>query len=185
MLSVFDKLLERLMYNRLMDFLTKYKIINKYQFGFRKGHSTSMALIEVMDKIYENIDKQNYVMGIFLDLQKAFDSVSHSILLDKLFAYGVRGPAHNWIKHYLNNRKRFVTINGICSKNWISVTETIEYGVHQGSILGLLLFLLFINDISNVLPELKVKLFADDTNIFLFNRDINILSIEANLALKK
>ena len=94
MLSVFAKLLERLMYNRLMNFLTKYKILNKYQFGFRRGHSTSMALIEVMDEIYENIDKHNYVMGIFLDLQKAFDSVTHSILSDKLFAYEVKGPAH-------------------------------------------------------------------------------------------
>ena len=119
-------------------------------------------------------------MGIFLDLQNAFDSVTHSILLDKLFVYGVRGPAHEWIKIYLSNRKQFVTINGICSK-----TETIEYGVPQGPILGPLLFLLFINDISSVLPELKVELFADDTNIFLFNRNINILFMEANLALEK
>ena len=81
MLSIFDKLIERLMYNRLKNFLTKFKILNKNQFGFRKSHSTTLALIEVIDEIYENLDNNNHVMGIFLDLLKAFDSVSHSILL--------------------------------------------------------------------------------------------------------
>ena len=168
------------MYNRLIKFLLKYKVINKYQFGFRKGHSTTLALIKVMDEIYENLDNNNHVMGIFLDLQKAFDTVSHSILLDKLYAYGVRGPAHKWIQNYLSNRSQYVTVNGGYSSN-----QYMEHGVPQGSILGPLLFLLFINDIVNVIPELKVKLFADDTNIFLFNKNLNLLFSEANKALDK
>ena len=180
MLSIFEKLIERLMYNRLIKFLTKFKILNKNQFGFRKSHSTTLALIEVIDEIYENLDNNNHVMGIFLDLQKAFDSVSHSILLDKVYAYGIRGPAHKWLKNYLNNRTQYVTING-----YSSTISTITYGVPQGSILGPLLFLLYINDISNVIPELKVKLFADDTNIFLFNKSIESLFVDASKALDK
>ena len=127
MLSIFDKIIERLMYNRLIKFLLKYKVINKYQFGFRKGHSTTLALIEVMDEIYENLDNNNHVMGIFLDLQKAFDTVSHSILLDKLYAYGVRGPAHKWIQNYLSNRSQYVTVNGSYSSN-----QYMEHGVPPG-----------------------------------------------------
>ena len=102
------------------------------------------------------------------------------ILLDKLYAYGVRGPAHKWIQNYLSNRSQYVTVNGSHSSN-----QYMEHGVPQGSILGPLLFLVFINDIVNVIPELKVKLFADDTNIFLFNKNLNLLFSEANKKLTK
>ena len=134
----------------------------------------------MIDEIYENLDNNNHVMGIFLDLQKAFDSVSHSILPEKVYAYGIRGPAHKWLKNYLDNRTQYVTMNG-----YSSTISTITYGVPQGSILGPLLFLLYINDISNVIPELKVKLFADDTNIFLFNKSIVSLFVDASKALEK
>ena len=115
-----------------------------------------------MDEIYENLDKNNHVMGIFLDLRKAFDSVSHSILLDKLYAYGVRGPAHKWIQNYLSNRSQYVTVNGSYSS-----IQYMEHGVPQGSILGPQLFLVFINDIVNVIPELK-KLNCSRTIVIFF-----------------
>ena len=105
------------MYNRLIKFVLKYMVINKYQFGFRKGHLTTLALIKVMDEIYENLDNNNHVMGVFLDLQEVFYTVSHSILLDILYAYGARGPAYMWIQIYLSNRSQYVTVNSSYSSN--------------------------------------------------------------------
>jgi len=95
LLSVFDKLLERLMYNRLYSFLTKHNILYKYQFGFRKKYSTVLALIEVMDIIYSKLDEHHFVLGIYLDLSKAFDTVNHEILLYKLYNYGICGVAYD------------------------------------------------------------------------------------------
>ena len=166
LLSVFDKLLERLMYDRLYSFLTKHTVLYKYQFGFRKKYSTALALIEVMDNIYSKLDEQHYVLGIYLDLQKAFDTVNHEILLHKLYNYGIRGVAYDWFKSYLLNRQQYTVING-CVSNLAKIT----CGVPQGSVLGPLLFLLYVNDIANAVPELNVKLFADDTNLFVTNKD--------------
>jgi hypothetical protein len=115
MLSVFEKILEKIMYKRLISFINKHKILNKHQFGFRNGHSTTLSLIEVMDEIYKNLDDGNIGIGIFLDLQKAFDTIQHSILLDKLQHYGIRGLAHKWIQDYLTNRQQCVNINGLNS----------------------------------------------------------------------
>jgi len=179
MLSVFDKLLEKIMYKRLMTFITKHSILNKQQFGFRTGHSTTLSLIEVMDELYKNLDDGNIGIGIFLDLQKAFDTIQHSILLDKIYHYGIRGLAHTWIKNYLSNRQQFVSTNGLNSSK-----QTIKFGVPQGSVLGPLLFLLYINDITNIDPSLKIKLFADDTNLFLYNKDIKILFDQSQKALQ-
>ena len=116
MLSVFDKMLERIMYKRFFSFLDKHNILNRYQFGFRPKHSTTLSLIEVMDEIYKNLDNGYMSVGIFLDLQKAFDSVDHGILLDKLNHYGFRGLAHDWIGSYLQDRKQYVSLNGINSE---------------------------------------------------------------------
>ena len=119
-----------------------------YQFGFRSNHSTTLALIEVLDKIYKNLDQQNYVIGTFFDLSKAFDTVSHEILLQKLSYYGIRGNALSWIKSYLNNRQQYVSID-----KTNSATKVVSYGVPQGSVLGPLLFLLYVNDIGNCIPN--------------------------------
>jgi Reverse transcriptase (RNA-dependent DNA polymerase) len=126
LLSVFDKLLERLMYNRLYSFLTKHDILYKYQFGFRKKYPTALALIEVMDNIYRKLDEQHFVLGIYLDLQKAFDTVNHEILLHKLYNYGIRGIAHDWFKSYLSNRQQYAVVEGSVS----SLAE-ITCGVHR------------------------------------------------------
>ena len=137
LLSTFSKILERLMYNRILDFLNKHKILNKYQFGFRTNHSTYMALIILLENIMKALENGESAIGIFLDFQKAFDTVNHSILLDKLCIYGIRGPALSWITSYLSNRYQYVVYNG-----YESECKYISCGVPQGSILGPLLFLL-------------------------------------------
>ena len=136
LLPFFSKVLERLMYNRLYNFLTEHNILSMNQFGFRKKYSTFLALMDLVDNISKNIDDGNYSIGIFHDLSKAFDTIDHTILLDKLCRYGIRGITLNWFKHYLNDRKQFVSYNNITS-----VSMKVSCGVPQGSILGPLLFI--------------------------------------------
>jgi len=167
LLSVFDKILEKLMLKRLTSFLNKNKILYEHQFGFRKRHSTTLALIEAIDNIYKLLDQNETVIGLYLDLEKAFDTVNHEILLYKLNNYGIRGTSYAWFKNYLTNRKQFVSLDGISSH-----LENISCGVPQGSILGPILFLIYINDMHNAVPERNIKLFADDANIFIHSKTI-------------
>ena len=167
-LPIFSKLLERLMYNRILKFINKHNILYKYQFGFRANYSTNMALIVLIDNILKAIENGNIVIGLFLDFQKAFDTVKHEILLKKLYKYGIRGTAFNWIQDYLHERSQFVSYNNTDSKKSI-----ITCGVPQGSILGPLFFLLYINDIINVSSTLLPLIFADDTNLFISGKSLN------------
>jgi hypothetical protein len=161
-LPYFSKLLEKVMYQRLNEFVTKKNILFPDQHGFRSGHSTALPLINIYDKITHAIDQNEYSIGIFLDLAKAFDTVDHNILLSKLENYGVRGIPLLWFKDYLSNRFQQVKCNGT-----ISSFKLIKFGVPQGSILGPLLFLLFINDLPNASSLLHFVLFADDSNVFI------------------
>ena len=161
LLSIINKLLEKLMYSRLMSFINKHKILYKYQFGFRKNHSTTLALIEITDNILKDLEEGKCSAGIFIDFQKAFDTVDHGILLSKLEHYGIRGPVLQWVKSYITNRQQYAYVNG---KN--STKQQITCGVPQGSVLGPLLFLIYTNDIGNS-TESKIRLFADDTNSFV------------------
>jgi hypothetical protein len=161
-LPIFSKLLERLMYNRVFSFININNILYKYQFGFREKHSTNLALITLIDKIASAIDNGDIFLGVFLDLKKAFDTVNHNILLHKLFKYGIRGIAFNWFQDYLRGRKQFVSFNDAESSRL-----TIKCGVPQGSILGPLLFLLYINDIKDVSNVVTPIVFADDTSLFI------------------
>lgn len=167
-LPLFSKILERVIYNRLIEFVNKNNLLYKFQFGFRKNHSANMALITLIDKIASAIDKGDIVVGLFLDLKKAFDCVNHKILLNKLFHYGIRGLAYNWFKDYLDQRKQYVNL-----QYYESSKAVIKCGVPQGSILGPLLFLLYVNDIANISKILLPLIFADDTNLFLQGKSVN------------
>ena len=180
LLSIFDKIMEKVMHKRLYDFLQKHNILFQNQFGFRKNNSTTSALLQITEKIKESIDNKKYGCGIFIDLSKTFDTVNHEILLRKLEHYGIRGVVLDWFNSYLSNRKQYVYLNGESSQ-----LENITCGVPQGSVLGPLLFLIYINDLPNISEVLQFYLFADDTNIYYENESIIKLEKIINHELKK
>ena len=172
-LPSFSKFFERVIYNRLMQYLMNFNILCSNQYGFRKNHSTALALIDLHDKISTAFDRGEFSVGIFLDLSKAFDTVNHVILFDKLEHYGIRGLALDRIRSYFSNRKQYVEHN-----DHRLLTNEISCRVPQGSILRPLFFLLYIN-------LLNLILFADDTNVFMSNKDLNYLSDMLNLEMDK
>ena len=180
LLSIFDKIMEKLMHKQLYAFLEEHQVLFKNQFGFRKKCSTSHSLIEITEKIRESIDSGKYGCGIFIDLKKAFDTVNHEILLKKLEHYGVRGPILKWFESYLTGRKQYVFYNGVSSD-----VKNVTCGVPQGSVLGPLLFLIYINDLPNISEKLNFFLFADDTNIYYESKDLAELEKTVNEELKK
>ena len=144
LLSVFSKIIEKLMHSRLYSFLEAHNVIYNSQFGFQKNKSTQHSPIEIVEKIRTCMENKNYGCGIFIDLKKAFDTVNHNILLQKLEQYGIRGTSLDWFQSYLKDRMQYVFVNNT------SETKAISCGVPQGSVLGPLLFLLYINDIPNI-----------------------------------
>ena len=149
------------------------------QFGFRQKYSIVYALISLTENIRKNLDKGNIGCGIFIDLQKAFDTIEHDILLSKLEHYGICGLANEWFKSYLSNRKQYVSING-----YDSDLVDVKFGVPQGSVVDLLVFLVYINDLNQALKFCKVHHFADDTNLIHFSKSVYRINEYVNLDLE-
>jgi len=180
LLSCFSKILERLVFDRSVEYINAHGILNDKQFGFRSNHSTSMAIIELVDRVNTAVEKNKTTIAIFLDLSKAFDTIDHNILLYKLEHYGFRGIVLDWYKNYLSNRKQYVSYN-----SYDSDLRDIICGVPQGSILGPLLFILYMNDITNSSDVLDFVLFADDTTMDYSHENIASQISLINEELKK
>ena len=180
LLSNINKIFEKIMHKRLYGFLEDQKCIYENQFGFRKKHSTTHALLDLTEDIRQALDNNRFSCGVFIDLQKAFDTVDHSILLKKLEYYGIRGVANNWFQSYLKNRKQYVSIAG-CESD----IAKMDIGVPQGSVLGPLLFLIYINDLHKAIKFSKTRHFADDTNLLIENNSLKQLKKHLNYDLRK
>lgn len=170
MLPQFSKILEKKLFIRLDDFIAKHSIRCEQQYGFRADRSTSFAMIEFIEKVTNAIDRKQYAVGIFLDLKKAFDTVDHKLLIKKLQRYGITGIALTWLSSYLENRKQYVEI-----QNNKSQLLQVICGVPQGSVLGPLLFNLYINNICEVSQIVETILFADDTNLLCCGENLEKL----------
>ena len=179
-LPVISKLYEKVMYKRLYSFLTTNNILNKSQYGFRSKHSTIHAVTELIENILDGYENKESTLSVFVDLSKAFDTINHDILLNKLCHYGVRGQALEWFKSYLLNRKQYVSLGA----EYKSQILPIECGVPQGSILGPLLFIIYTNDIPSCLKQSHPILFADDTNISLKGQNAVLLYQTMNAELE-
>ena len=180
LLSLFNRIFEKLMSRRLTAFLDANHVFNNSQYGFRSGFSTTHAIQDMLSTIQTNMDKNRFSCAIFIDFKKAFDTVNHSILLKKLERYGIRGIVNDWFDSYLSGRSQTIEID-----SYISSKESLSCGVPQGSVLGPLLFLLYINDITKASDIFNVFLFADDTNLLYANKDLDLLESTVNAELIK
>ena len=172
LLPIMSKILEKVVHKRLYNFMNLQTCNQLYnnQYGFRTKHSTIHAITQLSAEILESFDNNNFTLGVFLDLSKAFDTINHSTLLKKLEHYGIRGVALEWFRNYLLDRKQYVHFNGINSNQ-----QYVTCGVPQGSVLGPLLFIIYTNDLPNAKRSSRCILFADDTTIYYSSNNLNNL----------
>ena len=156
---------KKTIYNSVVNFLDKHDTLFKYQFGFRKQHSTQHA-ITLVGKITSSLDSGDIIIGVFLDLKKAFDTVTITYF-KKLFSYGMRGTILKWLESYLIGQLQFVTFDGTQADG-----KSVKCGVPQGSILGPLLFIIYMNDLYNVSKFVFTILYADDTSVLLMGKHL-------------
>ena len=178
-LSSFSKIFEKCIYKRLYKYLTSKNILSHDQFGFQQGHSTTLAVIDIYNKILHSIEQKKYTCAVFLDLKKAFDTVNHSILLNKLHKYGIRGNMHELLSDYLTNRTQVTVLHNI-----ISQPNVLNTGVPQGSTLGPLLFLIYINDLP-LISNFSTRLFADDNCLIMTDSNLKLLNKKVNIEINK
>ena len=178
LLITISKVLEKIMYLRTSSFLEKHCIFYSSQYGFRVNHSCEHAVMEMVGRVIQAREEQLYTTGIYLHLSKAFDTLDHKLLLQKLERYGIRGPAHDWYRSYLHGRSLVTRINEDKGRGKLVKSNSfdIEFGTAQGSCLGPLLFLIFVNDIHQLNLYSSLILFADDTNLISSHRNRRFLS---------
>ena len=179
LLSALSKIFEKTIYTRIYSYLVKNNLIFDKQFGFCSNYSTNHALISITERIKGLVDSGKYVCGVFVDLEKAFDTVNHIILCDKRKYYGLRGNVNNLVQSYLSNRKQMVSVNGFDSE-----LRDVFCGVPQGSSLGPLLFLIYINDFRMGLHKTESGNFADDTFILFGSDKLGTIESTVNYELK-
>ena len=175
LLGSFSKIYEKLMHARVLEFLDKNDSLFENQYGFRPGRSCEHALLNAQNSLLHSLNKKQISLLLLLDYSKAFDVLDHETLLKKLDHYGIRGVAHEWFRSYLCNRSQYVTLNGTCSSSM-----PIVYGVPQGSILGPLLFVIYINDLPGISDFAKFILYADDANILISGTTLEEIQFKAN-----
>ena len=176
-LSPINKIFESLLHKRLITFWTKQKLFHNTQFGFRQNCSTQLVVTHLYESILEKIDKNSNVCGVFLDLAKAFDSVNHQNLLDKLEHYDIRGVAFDLFNSYLTNRKQYTSLNSLASS-----ILSVNTGVSQGSVLGPFLFVVYMNDFPQC-TNCNTTLYADDTVLTIANFDLTDLKKKTDIEL--
>ena len=176
LLTTMSKVMEKVVYKRVYDFLTSTGQISETQYGFRPKHSCDHAVAQMIGTSLKNLENKKVTISVILDLSKAFDTIQHNIMLQKLELYGVCGVCLDWFKSYLENRQMRVKCRVTSTQGEVlSGNHTVNYGTPQGSCLGPLIFLIFVNDMQLHLTDVESVQFADDTTIIFGHRNINYL----------
>ena len=174
-ISNISKLLEKLVHERFYSFFEKGKLLFERQYGFRNKRSTTDALTDIAERIRNACDKGYYACGAFLDFRKAFDTVNHKILLTKLIHCGIRGQAFDWFQSFLSHRVQYTSVSGFDSE-----PSLVTHGVQQGSVLGSLVFIMFINDLHKSVKHSQILHFADGTNLLYANKSMKKVNKHIN-----